>query len=140
MEQLVPTKQLRVVMQHLDFLKTDPSNYPSVRSILLDPSCSGSGIFTSPDGHAGEVNDPSCMESLSNFQLVALKHGMSFPQVKRIVYWMCSLHEQENEGVVVQALQVNPDWQLVAPACLKHWKRQGRRVAGLTKKQAQCLI
>jgi putative methyltransferase len=140
MEQLVPTKKSRVVTQHLDFLKTDPSDYPSVRGILLDPSCSGSGIFTSPDRQAGEVNDPSRMEPLSNFQLVALKHGMAFPQVKRIVYSTCSLHEQENEGVVLQALQVNPDWQLVAPACLKHWKRRGRRVAGLTVKQAQCLI
>jgi putative methyltransferase len=80
------------------------------------------------------------MESLSNFQLVALKHAMSFPHVQRIVYSTCSLHDIENEGVVSQALQANPDWQLVAPACLEHWKRRGHVVADLTEIQAQCLI
>jgi putative methyltransferase len=139
MEQLVPPKHSSVVTQHLDFLKTDPCDYSNVRGILLDPSCSGSGIFTSPDRQAEET-DPSRMESLSNFQLVVLKHAMSFPHVQRIVYSTCSLHEQENEGVVLEALKANPDWQLVAPACLEHWKRRGHTVAGLTEKQAQCLI
>lgn len=139
LEQLVP-KHLTVITQHLDFLKTNPYDYPNVKGILLDPSCSGSGIFTSPDRQQEEEVDPGRMESLSNFQLVALKHAMAFPQVQRIVYSTCSLHDIENEGVVSQALKANPDWQIVAPACLEHWKRRGHEVADLTESQAQCLI
>ena len=138
LEQLVP-KHLNVITQHLDFLKTNPCDYPKVKGILLDPSCSGSGIFTSPDRQLEEM-DQSRMQSLSNFQLMALKHAMLFPQVQRIVYSTCSLHDIENEGVVSQALQANPDWQIVAPASLEHWKRRGHVVAELTESQAQCLI
>ena len=36
---------------HKDFLKVDPKakTYKKVRCILLDPSCSGSGIIDTPD-------------------------------------------------------------------------------------------
>ena len=82
---------------HQDFLTVDPSHkaYANVRGILLDPSCSGSGIVNAPDrytdgGDGDENNDDGeakkRLESLANFQLVALKHAMSFPQVERIVY------------------------------------------------------
>ena len=142
MDQLVPAKHrnVRVIPEHLDFLKTNPAQYSKVRAILLDPSCSGSGIFTSPDRLDGHDQDEARMTSLSNFQLVALKHAMSFPKVTRIVYSTCSLLDIENEHVVGQALQANPDWQLVAPACLQGWKRRGHVVGGLSSSQASCLI
>ena len=140
MEQLVNSNKVQVVTQHMDFLKTDPSNYETVRGILLDPSCSGSGIFTSPD-RLGETPDKSRIQTLSNFQLVALKHAMSFPKVERIVYSTCSLHDEENECVVSQALaQCGNEWHLAPPACLQHWKRRGHEAGGLTKVQANCLI
>jgi len=137
--------RVQVIPHHKDFLQTDPSDtaYKSLKGILLDPSCSGSGIFTSPDRSTDGADnaDTSRIESLSNFQLVALKHAMSFPQVDRIVYSTCSLHEEENENVVAQAIQAYPDeWELVAPQCLDEWKRRGHVVKGLTKEQAQCLI
>ena len=138
---------------HQDFLKADGTDdrFKSVSSILLDPSCSGSGIVNAPDRLADDGDSKSRIQSLSNFQLVALKHAMtSFPKVDRIVYSTCSLHEEENEQVVAAALkEVNGEgseaddgmlWTLTKPACLDHWKRRGHVTAGLTKEQADCLI
>jgi len=147
---------------HGDFLRSDPSDprFANVRAIMLDPSCSGSGIVNSPDRWMEEGDDGAAkkdgkrIESLSNFQLVALKHAMSFPNVDRIVYSTCSVHEEENEGVVSKALseaeygdskkEEDGDnvWELAAPKCLENWKRRGKEggIGGLTKAQADCLV
>ncbi len=157
MKQLVPhpvdgTNSVEVVSIHCDFLKVDPADpkFANVRAILLDPSCSGSGIVNSPDrwmeDDGQETKDTNRIKSLSNFQLVALKHAMSFPNVDRIVYSTCSVHEEENEAVLSRAMsEVSDDedgWQLFAPICLELWPRRGREggVGGLTKNQADCLI
>lgn len=168
-ETLVPTQesgtQAKIVVEPLlrDFLKSDPKDpqFSNVRGILLDPSCSGSGIVNSPDrwleDAAANDNDEAKNEdkdkriqSLANFQLVALKHAMSFPSVDRIVYSTCSVNDEENEEVVGKALTeifeskkgLDGDvWQLVAPACLSNWPRRGRAgIGGLTENQAKCLI
>lgn len=158
MKQLIPSPSedctdVAVVPIHADFLKADPSDpkFANVRAIMLDPSCSGSGIVNSPDRwmEDGDDNkDAKRIQSLSNFQLVALKHAMSFPNVDRIVYSTCSMHDEENEGVVSKALSEveksdnGNDWEVVAPVCLDHWPRRGREggIGGLTKSQADCLI
>lgn len=164
MRQLVPpsdsaANNVEVVPIHCDFLKVDPADpkFANVRAILLDPSCSGSGIVNSPDRWMESIdNDDNGMQqkdmkrikSLSNFQLVALKHAMSFPNVDRVVYSTCSVHDEENEAVVSKALSEvstddpNDGWELFAPVCLEHWPRRGREggVGGLTNDQAQCLI
>ncbi|KAI2499589.1 Pfam Nol1 Nop2 Fmu [Fragilaria crotonensis] len=128
MKLLVTNK--RVVTKHVDFLKTKPTDYPNIKGILLDPSCSGSGIFTSLDRLADDDDGADRIEHLSNFQLTALQHAMTFTSVDRIVYSTCSLHEQENELVVREALHGNPTWQLCAPYCLRQWKRRGHEVEG----------
>lgn len=80
-----------VIVKHQDFLKVNPSDkiYEKVRSILLDPSCSGSGMIKThlydTDSWGGDANEKSRIETLSNFQLLILKHAMSFPQVNHIV-------------------------------------------------------
>ena len=59
------------------------------------------------------------LEHLSNFQVTCLKHALTFPKVKRVVYSTCSIHQQENEDVVnevlsqaqnFKAVPVLPDW------------------------------
>ena len=162
---LVPPSE-KVLVEPLlgDFLKSDPTSpqFANVRCILLDPSCSGSGIVNSPDRwleDAGEdINDDATtdnkakrIQSLANFQLVALKHAMSFPSVDRIAYSTCSVHDEENEVVVGKALsEINAsiqgsgekEWQLVSPECLRHWPRRGKAggIGGLSADQAKCLI
>ncbi|KAI4247282.1 MAG: hypothetical protein L6R40_001625 [Gallowayella cf. fulva] len=138
-----------------DFLLLDPDTPPwnEVCSLLLDPSCSGSGIVgrddtlavTLPsselkvssshksrkrkrDGNPNlksvvdvvkEVDSKSTrpgdgdgqlskrLEALSKFQLKLLLHAFRFPHARRICYSTCSLHAEENEHVIVAALQSN---------------------------------
>jgi hypothetical protein len=131
---------VQVIPQHKDFLATQPDDYNSVTSILLDPTCSGSGIMDSMRGSTESLDDDDRIQHLSNFQVTCLKHAVSFPNVKRIVYSTCSLHTKENEEVVAQILVDNNDWQLVAPAALESWPRRGLVVEGLSATQAKCLV
>ncbi|XP_066274764.1 28S rRNA (cytosine-C(5))-methyltransferase-like isoform X1 [Branchiostoma lanceolatum] len=94
---------------HGSFLDCDPGDprYSGVEYILLDPSCSGSGITSRLDHLTDEEGSISTerLESLAQFQLSALRHALSFPAVRRVAYSTCSVHRQENEDVVQAALQ-----------------------------------
>ncbi|KAF2962649.1 hypothetical protein GQX73_g10924 [Xylaria multiplex] len=139
-----------------DFLKVDPSAplYGNVGALLLDPSCSGSGIIgrdAMPTIHLPEepglssakkppvdknrkrkreddttnevrrqilVDDDGQelivssekemkmrLEALSSFQLTLLLHAFTFPMARKVTYSTCSIHAEENEQVVLKALQ-----------------------------------
>ena len=138
-----------------DFCQVDPSaeQYSKIGALLLDPSCSGSGIVgrdSMPELHIpdtpakegknvgsqkrnskkrkiDEADKPdeknvmiddegnetvvdsekdleARLEALSGFQLKILLHALRFPSAKKVTYSTCSVHSQENEGVVVRAL------------------------------------
>ena len=75
-----------------------------MRAILLDPSCSGSGMASRLD-HFMDAEDDSeegrrRLQKLSDFQKQALLHAFSFPQVRHVVYSTCSVHNEENEHVL----------------------------------------
>jgi len=92
-----------------DFLAVDPKDprFSSVTHILVDPSCSGSGIINRLDHlldtEPAEENEGR-LQRLAAFQSVMLRHAMTFPNVIRIVYSTCSIHAIENEHVVQTAL------------------------------------
>ncbi|PHH86454.1 hypothetical protein CDD83_10222 [Cordyceps sp. RAO-2017] len=148
-----------------DFLQVDPGadRYSKVGALLLDPSCSGSGIVgrdslpplhlpgappREPGRGAGEegkkeeekkskrkrkrkleevggrasadvVRDDdgnetvvasqkdlaARLEALAAFQLALLLHAFRFPAARKVTYSTCSVHWQENEGVVMAALR-----------------------------------
>lgn len=44
------------------------------------------------------------LKSLSSFQAMILKHALSFPKAKRVVYSTCSIHKEENELVILEIL------------------------------------
>lgn len=130
--------------------------FKSIQAIMLDPSCSGSGM-TSNHTENSLNRDPffsnDRIKTLSNFQYQALYHATTdFPRVDRVVYSTCSLYIQENEGVVQRLLASNSDWELRAPTCLKNWHRRGLFIeesdrssvdiafVSLTRDQAKCLI
>lgn len=174
------------VKQKQDFLRLDPTSkeFSDVTALLLDPSCSGSGIV-GRDEVKLEISLPSTtgqndvpkgkkrkrgdakeamvaesqstdemiveenpdqitddkdldklkarLESLSTFQLRLLKHAMTFPAAERITYSTCSIHDEENEAVVVKALlsdvAVERGWMIMQRAeqvdGLKRWHKRG---------------
>mmetsp|Transcript_26726 Transcript_26726/g.62457 ORF Transcript_26726/g.62457 Transcript_26726/m.62457 type:complete len:602 (+) Transcript_26726:151-1956(+) len=130
--------------------------FRNIKAIMLDPSCSGSGM-TSNHTENSVSRDPffsnDRIKTLSNFQFQALHHATTdFPDVDRVVYSTCSLYIQENEGVVQRLLESNSGWEVCAPACLESWHRRGlsvkensedhgdRPILSLPEEQAKCLI
>lgn len=110
-----------------DFLKVDPDSpqYKDVEYILLDPSCSGSGMVCLRDdaSSADQEEIQARLASLASFQLRCLNHALRFPRLKRLVYSTCSIHSQENEEVVAACLQQNPGFRLVP--VLSQWPERG---------------
>eukprot|EP01134_Creolimax_fragrantissima_P003302 CFRG3302T1 len=114
----------------LDVNPLDP-NYEEVEYILLDPSCSGSGIVSRLDqliDNDDDVNSEDYIDRLNGlreFQETVLIHAFKFPNVKRVSYSTCSIHEQENEVVVANVLAAQNDFQLAQ--ALPQWPRRGYR-------------
>lgn len=110
-----------------DFLKVDPDSpqFKDVEYVLLDPSCSGSGMVCLRDDPSSDDQEKvqARLASLASFQLRCLNHGLKFPRLKRLVYSTCSIHSQENEDVVAACLQQNPNFRLVH--LLPQWPERG---------------
>jgi putative methyltransferase len=153
----------RVQAQLQSFLEVpvDDELYRNVRSILLDPSCSGSGmtnrldhlldiasskdtVLESENGAEYEDDTAKRLQSLADFQLEALRKAFSFPQVERVVYSTCSIFQKEDEEVVAAALKSEENIRAARPFELKpaltSWPRRGLEVAGLSAEQAKALV
>ncbi|KAL7987103.1 hypothetical protein Chor_006022 [Crotalus horridus] len=93
-------------LAHQDFLATDPtdSRYSKVRYILLDPSCSGSGMVNRL-AEEESTSLPMRLQALAGFQRKMLAHALQFPALQRLVYSTCSVHKEENEDVVKNVLE-----------------------------------
>ncbi|EJW02504.1 hypothetical protein EDEG_03090 [Edhazardia aedis USNM 41457] len=85
-----------------DFTEAHIDN--TVEYILIDPSCSGSGI------HNFTKKDDERLKKLSFFQKKILLHAMKFKNAKKIVYSTCSVYEEENEMVVQSVLEENTNF------------------------------
>ena len=174
-----------------DFIAAKPNSpdYDNVEAILLDPSCSGTGIVGRddaiklhlPSALASSASQPPAgqgknkkrkrgaddkpaateptpemtldldettqeevpldaseklaerLKSLSTFQLHILTHAMRFSAARRITYSTCSIHFEENEAVVFQALATSVarerGWRILKREeqveGLRMWKRRG---------------
>ncbi|XP_065006351.1 25S rRNA (cytosine-C(5))-methyltransferase NSUN5-like isoform X3 [Musa acuminata AAA Group] len=117
----------------LDINSSDPV-FKEVRAILLDPSCSGSGIsaerldYLLPSYKKGDDADACNSErvkKLAAFQRKALLHALSFPAVERVVYSTCSVHQTENEDVIksVLPLATSLNFELATP--FPQWPHRG---------------
>merc|ERR1712018_408365 len=131
-------KTLRSLMQkfgadniqiiNTDFLELKPDSFPQVEYIVLDPSCSGSGIFHRTEQE--EEESPERIEKLASLQSRLLRHALSFPNVKRVACSTCSVHKQENEEVVIQVLNGDENHEPIKKFrlkenCLPTWERRG---------------
>ncbi|KAI9220470.1 S-adenosyl-L-methionine-dependent methyltransferase [Blastocladiella britannica] len=139
---------------HGSFLDVDPNKMQRVSHVLLDPSCSGSGIVSRldhlvdriADGLDEEVDeaeavDETRIKALSDFQVQVVLHAMKFPNAQAITYSTCSIHAAENEGVVSRVLSSTSDYVLAPRSrVLPSWPRRGDRNAGLTDAQADQVV
>ncbi|KAK4688804.1 25S rRNA (cytosine2278-C5)-methyltransferase, partial [Tremellales sp. Uapishka_1] len=128
-----------VTAQRADFTEADPlyKDYKNVTRILLDPSCSGSGIVNRLDylveDETEETDSKSDrLDKLSQFQLQMILHAFKFPSVKKVVYSTCSIHPEEDEQVVYKALKskigLEKGWRLEGREnVLASWERRGRK-------------
>lgn len=196
MVQLASASDIVSIKGGQDFLAANPisSEFADVGAILLDPSCSGSGIVGRddaleihlPNPHPGAqlelkpnlgkkrkrdykgvqpapasatlkldlddstpeevpINDKLSerLSSLSTFQLRILTHAMSFPKARKITYSTCSVHFEENEGVIFQALDSiiakERGWRILKKEeqveGLKKWTRRGAWEDGKLKEE-----
>ncbi|RLV91839.1 25S rRNA [Spathaspora sp. JA1] len=129
-------KQDLIHITRADFTSIDPLDFPEVTGLIVDPSCSGSGIFgraledSFNDTVDGEIVDKERLNRLAGFQFSIVKHAMSFPKARKVVYSTCSIHATENEQVVIDLLRdreiFERGWKL-APRDLviPNWERRG---------------
>ncbi|KAF7455906.1 putative williams-beuren syndrome critical region protein [Cryptosporidium felis] len=110
-----PTLLIHVV--NCDFLSIaiskDDENLPwysyrscisRARIIILDPSCSGSGLPQHGNINRGEIENR--LKNLSEFQTKVLLHSLTmFDSVKTVCYSTCSVFREENEQVVYNVLE-----------------------------------
>ncbi|KAI0032532.1 S-adenosyl-L-methionine-dependent methyltransferase [Vararia minispora EC-137] len=139
--------------RNADFLSTDPKDgaFANVTHILLDPSCSGSGIMNRLDHlleaerEADKDQESARLAKLASFQLLMIRHAMKFPAVKKIVYSTCSVHVTEDECVVLQALkssEATTHGFVLAPRTdvLPTWSRRGKRDIFLDNEAAESVV
>lgn len=117
---------------HQDFLKAHHNHpvYSEVEYILLDPSCSGSGIVSRMDKYLDSERNEVSQETekrlngLCRFQTAVLSHALGFPKVKKVIYSTCSIFQEENENVVEKAyMRFGDTFELVN--VLPKWKNRG---------------
>ena len=122
--------KLVTTILNADFTTLNPSDkrFTDITHILLDPSCSGSGLDRL-DYNPTESDLSTRLRNLSIFQTRLLKHALSFPSVEKVVYSTCSHHVEENERVVMTILNEIQSWRVLKrdeqPDKLKIWHRRG---------------
>ncbi|XP_043595198.1 28S rRNA (cytosine-C(5))-methyltransferase [Bombus pyrosoma] len=115
-EQVRITNATCVETVNKDALILNPNEYPNVEYILVDPTCSGSGMLDRQIVHGNEKCNPQRLKQLQAFQVFILRHALlNFPNVKRIVYSTCSIYPEENEQVIDEILENVQDAYKLSP-------------------------
>ncbi|KAA1096088.1 hypothetical protein PGT21_004627 [Puccinia graminis f. sp. tritici] len=139
-----------------DFLAVnhDDERFKDVSCILVDPSCSGSGISNRLD-HLSQTDsqkkrDENRIQSLSRFQTTIVSHALRFPSVHQVAYSTCSIWKEENEEVVFRILNkpemIDKGWSLkeVKDTFLNNsktpWERTGEVISTKEKHLSERMI
>ncbi|XP_076243549.1 nop2/Sun-like domain containing protein 5 [Calliopsis andreniformis] len=115
-EQMKLTSSSCVETINKDALTLEAKEYSDVEYILVDPTCSGSGMINRQMVKGKEEYSEQRLKQLQAFQVFLLRHALlNFPNVKRVVYSTCSKHAEENEQVVDEILDnVQDAYKLVS--------------------------
>ena len=112
-------------MHDNDFIDVDPEEVGPVDVIMLDPSCSGTGMIRRLEYHHDEHMDKKRLYKLASFQTKMLTHAMKFA-TKRIVYSTCSVSVLENEFVIKSALKESTEkFNYKIVNALPNWESRG---------------
>ncbi|BFZ22996.1 hypothetical protein BsWGS_26035 [Bradybaena similaris] len=95
---------VEMIVQDFLTVRPDSDDARDIQFILVDPSCSGSGMLGSKNEIYDCSTDTHRLQTLKRFQIVILKHALRFPAVQRVVYSTCSVHAEENEQVVEEVM------------------------------------
>ncbi|KCZ82465.1 hypothetical protein H312_00123 [Anncaliia algerae PRA339] len=107
LKRLVEKSEVKnISLINADCLEIDTRLFKDAKYVLVDPSCSGSGL------HSVYTKNDERLKALQTFQRKVLNHFLSLKSVDRLVYSTCSIHEEENEEVVQYALANNKDFEL----------------------------
>jgi len=102
---------LELVVRCEDFLNTSSSeDYDEAETIVLDPSCSGSGLA---EHGAKKEEDAARLQCLAAFQKKMLSKALSL-HARTVCYSTCSIYREENEAVVEHCIE-NTEWSVVTP-------------------------
>ncbi|KAE9522864.1 hypothetical protein AGLY_016733 [Aphis glycines] len=122
----------RYMVQNVETYNMDALTFPyydDVKYILLDPSCSGSGIVDRVWDGSSEQNQnfQTRLKKLANVHAQLLNHALKcYPKLERLVYSTCSENHEENEAVVDEALSVNGKFKLLdCTKIVKGWTNKG---------------
>jgi 16S rRNA (cytosine967-C5)-methyltransferase len=93
---------------------TKPTEIPDVEAdiVLLDPPCTGTGTFNEYPSGKWRINENSIYR-MANLQGKMIKNAAN--HVKdggRLIYSTCSVTFHENEGVIIDFLERNPEFEL----------------------------
>lgn len=89
-----------------DALTISAEQYPDVKYIVVDPSCSGSGMDRFEIRDTDERSLKARLKKLNSLQSMILGHALSnFPNVQKVIYSTCSIYQEENESVVYEVLK-----------------------------------
>lgn len=109
-------KNVKFIPINRDATELTAEEYPNVEYILVDPSCSSSGMASRA---FDKQPSKERIQALSKLQTRLLVHTLqSFPNAKRVVYSTCSIYPEENEYVITKALARCPNFMLLDPRTL----------------------
>ena len=98
------------------------------------PRTAGSGIDDDDKDISTDGELQTRLQKLSAFQKHILSHALRFPKVQKVVYSTCSVHQEENEDVVMAALaqkDIDTKWRIASrEEALPSWPLRGRDASG----------
>jgi putative methyltransferase len=124
-----------VTARGADFMQADLSEsgeFKTVTHILIDPSCSGSGLVAISENGASMASEydngsltanSDKVAQLAKAQLELILFAMKLPNLQVVVYSTCSVYREENEDVVMGVLAKQNTFKCVE--AIPKWPHRG---------------
>lgn len=113
--------QLTSIRPYTGDSRNIPQFHGTADRVLVDAPCSGLGTLHR-HADARWRQTPESVAELTTLQLDLLTEAARWLKPQgRLTYATCTLHPDENQGVMRQFLQQHPDWQIQPPSADTPW-------------------